>query len=333
MGISKINDDHFLFTIAREHYIDEISQTDLASKYAVSKTHIGRLLEAAKRKNIVRIILQPPVFRDLESRLIERYPALRRVIIVPSVPDYSLQVKLWASESAAIFRDLAKPGRRIGLSGGMTVFEMAMAVNEELRPDVQFYATAILGRSSESAAHISPTTTVTVLWARSGRFTGTSHFVTISPYLATSRSEAQSELKALSRKPFIREYLRGLTSLDAAFFSLGLVDFPGNVDEKYKFTMTRLLKPYRLEPSTLDSEGAVGDLNYSFFDSNGKTRREWKFFLGIDVDFFAEMAARRDKSVIAIAGTQKEVPLRAALLRGLFNIWVTDQDTARLFAG
>ncbi len=108
--------------------------------------------------------------------------------------------------------------------------------------------------------------------------------------------------------------------------------------EKYKFTMTRLLEPNGITADALKEEGAVGDMNYSFFNAAGHTTPEWKFFLGLDVDFFAGMASamsrrsgksRPPKTVVCIAGTKKVEPLRAALQRGLINVLITDAESSK----
>jgi DNA-binding transcriptional regulator LsrR (DeoR family) len=266
---------------------------------------------------------------DLEPRLKSLYPVLRDVIIVPTVDDYTVQLKVWGQAAAQYFQNIVKPGRRVGLSGGITLFEMVMAIQPEMRKNVHFYAMAIFGRSGESAAHIDPTTLVMLLWERSGQTTGNSHFVTVSPHDSGTRQGIQAGLAALEKKHFIKRYMEELRQIDIAFLSIGLIDFEGDVDSKYRFTMTRLLEPYRVTPKALIREGAQGDVNYSVYDLEGRTKRKWKFFLGLDVDFFARMAADSAKTVVVIAGTNKERPLRAALKRGLFNVWITDLETAK----
>lgn len=321
-----------LFQLAHEHYVDGLSHKELADKHGYSDVHIGRLLKMARSSGIAEVALHPPLLDDdLEDRLRHEYPTLRKVIIIPTVEDYSYQLKYWGKVSADYFHALLKEKGpvKVGISGGMTLFEMIMALPTEGRKDVDFYATAILGRCNESVSHIAPTTLVTLAWVKSGAETGRSHFVTLSPYEPGKRKAIERQLASLASKDFAQRYLQELRQIDIALVSVGLIDFDGDINEKYRFTMTRLLQPNGITPDALIQEGAVGDMNYSFFDAEGKTRPAWRFFMGLDVDFFAAMARDPSKTVIAIAGAHKEGPLRAALQRGLFNIWVTDEETAK----
>ena len=38
-------------------------------------------------------------------------------------------------------------------------------------------------------------------------------------------------------------------------------------------------------------EGIVGDVNYSFFDADGRTKSRWNLFLTLDVEHLRQMAA------------------------------------------
>ena len=89
-------------------------------------------------------------------------------------------------------------------------------------------------------------------------------------------------------------------------------------------------------PVQLEKEGAVGEISYCFFDKNGCGRAEWELFLSPGRNtqfwgphFFANMV-KRGKTVIVIAGQHKEDAIRAALAGKLFNVWITDDRTARL---
>jgi deoxyribonucleoside regulator len=74
----------------------------------------------------------------------------------------------------------------------------------------------------------------------------------------------------------------------------------------------------------------TGDINCSFFDRHGKTRRpDWEFFLKLDVDNMRKLAAHLQKEVVVIAGNYKIEPLKAALEGNLCNVLITDEQTMR----
>ena len=93
-----------------------------------------------------------------------------------------------------------------------------------------------------------------------------------------------------------------------------------------------------LSEKDLATDGAVGDLGCCFFDANGNGRKDWEFFLTAGhysdnseyrgVEFYRHLV-RSGKQVVVVAGIYKVPAILAALKGKLFNVWITDEETAR----
>ena len=89
-----------------------------------------------------------------------------------------------------------------------------------------------------------------------------------------------------------------------------------------------LLENLRLTAGALLKEGAVGDINYSFFDGEGRTLPDWNVFPSLGAAQAQEMV-RKGKKVVVAVGNYKLSALRAALRGRLFNVLITDERAAR----
>lgn len=260
----------------------------------------------------------------------------------------------------------------VGIGGGETILEAMTQIPDRPRPRVHFHALAVIGRGSlYSSSHVGPETNTTIAWARSGREPGHLHYGTAPPYDTTTlkteycsregrRVWIAEELGEVAALDPIKQILSDAKNIEIAFAGLGMVN-PSGTNLAYsehqidRLTMTGLLKPLGIKPGELAGEGAVGDQNYGLFNAEGDDlprdpkgnilpRRNWRFFLtpgydpdpendpGSGIQFFRQMVDD-GKKVIAIAGVHKEPAIRAALKGKLFNVWFTDEVTARNILG
>ena len=253
----------------------------------------------------------------------------------------------------------------VGVSGGETILEVMSHLPERERPHVHFHAIASIGRRHlPKSSLVGPETNTTIGWARSGRMPGHCHYVTVSPYDKQTRETASLEqrrkdiaehLQELAAIPSIQEPIKKIGELHLAFASLGVVN-PSGTNPGYsnahidQISMTGLVKSLGVSPAELAAEGAIGDLSYCLFNVDGQDQPKyahgenlpkeyWRFFLTAGhnspneqgIDFYRQMVANKknNQTVIVIAGLHKEAVIRAALKGKLFNVWFTDEETAR----
>jgi deoxyribonucleoside regulator len=327
----KITDDRkTLLEVARLYYEEEITKSEIAKSRGVSNTQVGRLLKEAHERGIVQIKFHPPLLEELGFQLIRRFD-LRKAIVIPSVPNmrknYEFQRRLWGEAAADYFEETVKPGMKVGISGGYTVHEMISALPVRDRR-IKIFPTAIIGRGP-IIEHLDPVVLVTLLWSKSGRASETAYYVTVPPFERGSSVETvQRENKLLLKRQKVRTVYEGMKEVDIIFGSIGSVEVPKEYSAHTHHTTIRLLEEIGVTETRLRSEGAVGDINYSFFNENGNTKASWDFFLTLDVEHLRRMASLPKKDVVIMAGVYKVVPLKAVLKGRLCNVLITDEQTA-----
>lgn len=72
----------------------------------------------------------------------------------------------------------------------------------------------------------------------------------------------------------------------------------------------------------------MGDINYSFFDEEGRTTSDWNIFPSLGAEQSKAMVNKGKKVVVAV-GKYKLAALRGALKGRLFNVLITDEMAAR----
>ncbi|HEX5082417.1 MAG TPA: sugar-binding domain-containing protein, partial [Blastocatellia bacterium] len=208
-----------------------------------------------------------------------------------------------------------------------TMYEMVLALPQEAR-DNKLVPAAVID-TGPVLTHIDPVVLVTLLWVRSGRLPGRAHFATGLPMnKPLSRQKVREEYEEFSRRRAVQEVLAEMKRADFLFTSLGCL----NVDPAYEKLAPRphryMLENLKLTEVALLKEGAVGDINYSFFAEDGATEPEWNIFPALGVAQ-AQAMVKAQKTVVVAAGRYKTAALRAALRGNLFNVLITDELAAK----
>jgi len=329
-----------LLHIARLHYERNLSKTAIKNKLGKSKsgkrwsvTEVARLLDEAHDSGIVRIEIKAPQNDGLVRSLIAKYSCLREAIVVASEDEYLQHTRTLAKAAAEYFDDnvCKRAGTRVGLSGGLTIFELVKTLPEKNRK-IKLYPTAILGRGSTIVNHIDPIVSLMILWAKSGYPRNGLFFVTCTPPekkpggRSLSVSDMQRELDQLLQRRKIHQIHDDMRKVDFLFASARQIEVPVGRKSRMGAMSVDLLQDIGISQEHV--AGAVGDVNYSFIDDRGQTRPEWRLFLSLQADVLRKMAADASKRVILIGGHNKEKILRAALIGKLFNVLITDERTA-----
>lgn len=324
----------YLLKTARLFYLNQLSKTQISKQVGVSVTQVVRFLEEARNEGIVRFEFHPPRRARLEAGLRAKFTCLREVIVISTETDYVVQAKSLAMAAARYFDEKVGAGAKIGLSGGLTIFEMVKYLPEKFR-SLQLYPTAILGRGDRILNHIDPIVSLTLLWAKNGFQKDGVFFATVLPAERKNRALTREEIRGqmiehpLANSAVRRIYSR-MNDLDFVFASMREIEEPAKDIDRSGANAADLLRELGNIPDVLKKEGVVGDFNYSFIDQAGETRPEWRFFLSLEAGSLKKMAAKSDRSIVAIAGANKQKVLCAALKGKLLNVLITDERTAEV---
>jgi deoxyribonucleoside regulator len=311
-----------LLECARLHYLDKLNKTDIAARLQVSGTHVARLLREAEETGLVEISVRLPSDHDtLEAELRDRF-GLEAVKVVEFSDDYEHLLKHLGRGGAALFEEICQIrwGARVGLGGGVTLYEVVEALETKPRP-IELYPLALVGRGS-ALEHVDSVFLVTALYFKSRP--AAKAFVVGVPPLAQSRVKAQKfTADLLSAVDEVREVYQAARDVEVAFVGLGTLPPDRGVLKEFG--------KVGLDLKTLQGRGAVGMMNYNFFDPGGQQIGE--FFLTVSVQDLKDMSRNAEKKVVLVAGgVHKFEAIKAALAHRMFNMLVTDYRTAQQLA-
>ena len=313
--------------VAHMFYEREMTKTDIAHEIQASTTQVARLLAEARELGFVRIEFSPPKLHELGERLKGRFGWLREAVIISYADDLGFLRRMIGVAAAQYFETQVTAGTTVALGGGDTMYEMVMGLPQKAR-DIRLVPTAIID-SGPVLTHIDPTVLVTILWVRNGRQPGRAHFATGLPFhKSLPRQQVRGEYEEFCRRQAVKEVLAEMRRADFLFSSLGCL----RADQDYEKLAPRphrsLLENLRLTAEKLTKEGAVGDINYSFFNAEGNTIPDWNVFPSLGTEEVRKMV-QAGKIVVVAAGKYKLPALKAALKGRLFNVLITDEEAAR----
>jgi deoxyribonucleoside regulator len=311
-----------LLECARLHYVDKLNKTEIAARLQISGTHVARLLREAEEAGIVEITVRLPADYDrLEAELRDCF-SLHGVKVVDFSDDYEQLLKNLGRGGAALFEEICQIrwGARVGLGGGITLHEVVEALDTKPR-HIELYPLALVGRGPE-LEHVDSVFLVTALYFKSRP--AAKAFVVGVPPLPQSRLKAQKfTADLLTEVDEVREVYQAARDVEVAFVGLGTLPPDRG--------MLKEFGKVGLDLKTLKGKGAVGMLNYNYFDSQGKQIGE--YFLTVSVQDLEDISRNAEKKVVLVAGgLHKFEAIKLAMATRMFNMLVTDHRTAQMLA-
>ena len=113
--------------IAREHFVRGKSRVEIAEETGLSRFKVGRMLDEAVDKGIIRfeIVSSPGIDLDLSMRLKQRFD-LEHAVVVELPVDTDAEAQSALGEAAAgLLDELVGPEDILGLTSGRTLNVMA----------------------------------------------------------------------------------------------------------------------------------------------------------------------------------------------------------------
>ncbi|MDQ0203030.1 sugar-binding transcriptional regulator [Pectinatus haikarae] len=303
------NKERLSINIAKLYYESDYSQQQIAEKLNISRPTVSRLLQYAKDQKFVRINIVDPIEDNssLEQMLISKYNLDDVKIAYTPLDTRDEITKSISAKAAEYLYAVTKDGDIIGVSWGLTIYNVALKLRSKSLKGVQIVQ--LKGGVSHSQSN-TYAYEVVELFSES--------FNTVGRYLPLPLMFDSVQMKKLvendrhikrilelGRQANIAVFTVGTVKDDALLFRLGYID------EKDK----RILK-----------EDAVGDICSRFFNAEGELCN--KELDNRTVGINLEELKNKEKRIL-VAGSQRKISaIKAALAGGFANILVTDQYTA-----
>jgi deoxyribonucleoside regulator len=300
--------DALLVRVAQLYYEQGLTQAEIGAREHLTRWKIGRLLEEARAVGIVRITIVHPQARrgSLEAEIQRRF-GMSECVVVPSIEGNPLESV--GRAAADLLHRLGPDLRTLGVSWGNTIDAVAQALPRGWNRGVEVIQ--INGSVSRS---ITPTTAVNAVNAIATKGAGR---VTLLPVPAIVEHAATRA--ALETEGFVAETLQRAARADALLFSLGVLDDESVLVRSGAVTEGELLR--------LRAANACGDVLGHFLDSASEIADDdlEARVIGLGLDDLAKARC----SIGVAGGHRKADIIRAALRRGILDVLVTDEDTAR----
>ena len=300
-----------LSEVARLYYEKDLTQNDIARQIHTSRSTVSRLLQEARDRRVVEIIIHYPWDRasSLEQKFLQRF-SLKDVRILESrgrKGDEALRgvAMLAARHLGSVLRDNAI----VGLSWGQAVYRTVQLFQPEGPLPVK--AVQLFGAAIPNSKIDGPEL-VRQFAAKCG-----GEYYSIHAPLFVDRPEAK---RALIQDPHIRESLAMALKADIVLTGIGSLESP------YTPSQTWLGYLSKGEIAQLRKQGAVGHICAHHYDINGRI---------LDIDLHRGIIGigleplHTIPHVIAVAsGEPKAKAILGALSGNFINVLVTDDATA-----
>lgn len=340
--------DELLLDVAEKHFLDRLTQEEIARRVGRSRQDVSRMLRAAESKGIVQVFVAPSLpyydLHELGRELRVRYPQMEDVIVVPGHPE------LLADEEH--LNEEERPRLSALREGVMAKLAETMARYLSRRLSNQSVVAVGSGVVVKSAIQrirvptylpglqIAPMTGIqhgrynpfdgNVIAADLERITGGGYVWLPAPAMVSA--EAAS---TVSQLPLVSQALERLAKTNMVITSIGditmkKIDRIAESGILPRIDVRRIARSYKV--GKCGDRAAVGEIGSRPFRQNGEIIDDlpWRT-VGLSLAEMREIVMEHKGLVVAIAGAQASriAAMRGALEGRLINILVTDHCSAR----
>jgi deoxyribonucleoside regulator len=298
--------------VASMYYEDDLTQDEIARRIDQSRSTVSRMLQDAREKGVVEIIVHYPwrTVPELEASLVARFGLRHTSVLLGRGQPYDEILRGLGVLAARYIEAILTERTVLGISWGVAVYNTVRA----LRPDCKLPITAVqmVGAVGEG----DPLTDGPDLVRLLAGVCGGEHRYLHAPLLVEDRRARD----VLLQEPRIRETLALARRADVALVGIG-----APTPEVYSLLRAGYLDQAKL--AQLRDQGVVGDVCARHYDAQGKE-------LDIDLNRRIVGIELQDlhaiDQVIGVAGGEaKASAILGALRGGHVSVLVTDDATAQ----
>ena len=306
------NSDDVEIEAAWLHFVEGLTQAEIAARRGLSRMRVHRLIQAAQDKGYVKVFVDrvPKHCFELEKELMERH-GLTTCIVVPidGVQTMYESLPVIGTASASFLHGMLESTeeRVIGIGSGRTI-----AAASRYLPTINRPGTSFVSATGDFAAlsNANPFEVINTLVQK----TGGSGYALTAPLVLEAREDRDLFIKQ-------RAVRRTLAMLDqASFFLIGL----GHIGPNSYLESYGILEGD--EARELERQDVVADVAGHLLNSKGE------FISGGLADRMLSVSAdvlRQRPVYMACSGLEKTAALRAALKSGLLDGLITTSDLAK----
>lgn len=303
------NEVELLTRVAWLHFMEGVTQREIARSLGLSQPKVARLLDKAQKCGIVRISIASPYANCLlvERELKKLFPHLEDVVVVP-VPRGGNLFESLGKAGAWYLERVLQDGDLVGIAWGRTLKHVALSIQGGKVRNLKFVT--LVGGLTASAS-LNPYTIGEKL---ASIFDGECYYL-YAPAVVESEDVRNFYLSERINQKTLELARKARWSI----VGIGAVDAQHSI-----YALTGFIDYHELE--LIRSQGGVGDILGQFYDISGNI---------VDTPLHRRTVAlpledlKAMRNVIGIAGGREKAEAILGALRGRYiKILITDEDTA-----
>jgi len=305
------NKREFYIRIAKLYYLEGLSQQEISDQVGVSRSHVSKILKACLDLKIVEIRVDDTTSFGLKlQKDLKECFNLDNVVVIPSDNnDEKSKINLGRA-GANLFKTLLKPGNKIGLTRGRTLFHLV----DQLSVTKAYMDLEVIQLVGGSGAVDLDTDGLELARNLAIKLNAKCN-VLQAPLIVMNK-----ELKdMLIRDPSVYRMLQMANDADIALLGVGTNFIEDSSYYKSGFVTKE-------ESEALVQMGAIGEICGTEIDINGniiKTEISERI-IGIE----AEVLRKIPKRICFAGGAHKAEAILGAIRGGFINSLVTDENAA-----
>lgn len=301
-----------ILRVAKEYYLDNLSQQEIAEKENIHRTQISRILKTARELGYVQFSISLPKSSNITSmaKQLEIRLGLRQVLIAPTPAPTSSQSSFDAlCFYAAQYLEKTLPFcKNIGIGTGETLYHTAQYLSDVPCENPPLFLSSS-GTSGMRAPYLQASL---VLDSFSSHFGGRSVFNNFPIYC---RRDQMNELEAARYEKLQQQYKK----LDTVILSVG-----GPIDIKSPYFEEFSIAYAHREQDVSQAHGDIlGNLLFDDHKNNGPNQEYITPSITLPI-------LEKIPNVICIAqGTKKINAIISAAKQNYIKVLITDEETAK----
>jgi DNA-binding transcriptional regulator LsrR (DeoR family) len=291
------------------YFVEEMTQNEIALKLGIGRVTVVRLLAAARERNEVKISIGDRLAECVEAeRLLEKRFGVDEVIVVPLSSRGADATGPVSAATGAYVSSLVRPNMRIGVGWGRTLVSSLAFMNERTVEDVS--VVSLLGGIMK-ARKFNP---AEFAWRFASLYQADCYLMT-APLVVDSAATRETLIERCG----LGDIFELAKSLDAVVLSAAGTG-PDATSHQSKFISNA-------DRASVIKAGAVGDMLFNFFDSNGELVDHPinERVMSVPLDIIKKVPVR----VLAAGGASKVQALGGALKLLKPTVFITDEYTAK----
>ena len=303
---------HLMAKAAYLYYVDDRTQSQVATMLQVDRSTVSRLLKRARDTGIVTIQVHhfDVATYQLEQQLQQRF-GLNDAIVIPTDPnaDSATKNQQLAKTAAQYLKRIIAPRQKIGFAWGTTLSGMVGQLDHPIKTNATFVPLVGGPSSANAKYHVNG-----IVYDAARQFGGESLFID-----AAAVQESKMIRDGIWRSQYFQTIRQIWNHLDIAFVGIGGALNRGTSRWRDLLSVDDI--------AALQDREVIGDCCCTFFDRHGRVLKGALHDRTIAIDL--KQLKQTPNTVGVVRSLTKAPAIKTFLTMGVLNTLITDSETAQ----